>query len=83
MEEVYGISDSIFYEHPSGIPSYEPGRRATELVGEQESWPLMAEIRDGDLSNGVIVILQSNFAVNDARRSISPRDVLQFDLAPR
>jgi len=82
VEEVDAVRDSVLDDHPLGISTDELGRRSAELVGDQQGGLLMAQVGDRQLSKRPIVVLERDPLIEDARRSVLPRDVVEFDPAP-
>ncbi len=83
VEEVDPVLDSVLDQHPLGIPADEVRRGPAQLVGQQQGRVLMPQVRDGQLTERLVVVRQLDPAIEHPRRPVSARDVLQFDPPPR
>src|SRR5208337_1350383 len=65
------------------VPSDQLGRRLCQLVGQQDRRLLMAQIGGDHLTQGAVVIGQSDSPIEDPRMLVLARDALQLDPSPR
>ncbi len=82
VEEVDRLGDGILDQHAAGIAVDQPGRRFVLLVGDQQGGLVVAEIGDGDLADGVGIVLQSGLLVEDARVPVGAPDIAERDPLP-
>src|SRR5271157_1804452 len=83
VKEVDPIRDAVLDDHPQGVPPEQLGRRLCQLVGQQDRRLLMAQIVGDHLTQGTVVIGQSDPPIEDPRMLVLARDAFQLDPAPR
>ncbi len=82
VEEVDGLGDGVLDQHAPGIAVDQPGRRFVHLIGEQQGGLVVPEIGDGDLADGVGIVLEGGLLVEDARVPVGAADVVERDPLP-
>ncbi len=82
-KEVDPIRDAILDDHALGVPPDQLEGRLCELVRQQDRRLLMAQIGGDHLTQGAVIIGQSDPPVENPRMFVLPRDALQLDPAPR
>jgi hypothetical protein len=60
VKEIDAIFDAVFDDHPLGIAFDQFGRRGAELIGQQSSRLLMAQIDDGELTQRTVIVFESD-----------------------
>ena len=82
MEKIDAIFNGVLDEHALGISLDESGRGFSEIVGHEEGWLVMAEIGDDKLSDGLVVALQVDTLIEDARSPVLAGDAVEFNTPP-
>ena len=82
VEEVDPVLDVVLDQHPLGVAADQVGRRAGQLVGQQQRRFLVPQVGDGQLAERAVVVLQRDPLVQDARRPVGAGDALQLDPSP-
>jgi hypothetical protein len=65
VKEVNPIRDAILDDHPLGVPPEQLSRRLCQLVGQQDRRLLMTQIRGDHLTQGAVVVDQSDPPIED------------------
>ena len=82
MEEVDAIGDVVFNEHSLGVAADERGGGYSQLVGEDQGRFFMAQVGNGQLPDGSLVVIHVNPLVKDSRGSVDTSQSLQFNAPP-